>query len=60
MCGSPGQSSGVENREVYEDDRTLLFTVLFDIRGLLTRLVDLVAGGEDDEEEEEREDPEPG
>jgi hypothetical protein len=35
----------VEHREAYEDDRTLLCTVLFDIRGLLARLVELVESG---------------
>jgi hypothetical protein len=49
----------VEKREIYEDDRQLPFTVLFDIRRLLDRLVDFVAGGDDDEEEEGQEDPEP-
>jgi hypothetical protein len=49
----------VEDRELFQDDRALLFVVLFDLRALLARLVALVAGGEDDGREEEEEDPEP-
>lgn len=44
-------SRGMEERRLNEDDRTLLFVVLFDLRALLARLVGLVAGGDDDEEE---------
>jgi hypothetical protein len=38
------------------EDTTLLFEALFDIRGLLARLVAFVEGGEEDGEEEEEED----
>ncbi|HEY4621239.1 MAG TPA: hypothetical protein VIG93_06015 [Gaiellaceae bacterium] len=50
----------MEERERYEDDRQLLFIVLFDLRALLARLVAFVEGGGDDgqEEEGEAEDPE--
>lgn len=58
-CG-PGTVGDVEERERYEDDRQLLFIVLFDLRALLARLVAFVEGGGDDgqEEEGEAEDPE--
>ena len=36
-----------------EDDKRLLFEVLFDLRALLDRLVASVEGGDDDGEEEE-------
>lgn len=45
----------MDERELYEDDRALLFVVLFDLRALLARLVAFVEGGDDDEEEEEGE-----
>ena len=38
----------MDERDLYENDRTLLFIVLFDLRALLARLVALVAGGDDD------------
>ena len=41
------------------DDTTLLFEVLFDIRRLLTQLVDFVEGGDEDGGEEEEETDEP-
>ena len=47
----------MDERDLYEDDRTLLFIVLFDLRALLARLVSFVEGGDDDEEEGESEDP---
>jgi hypothetical protein len=41
-----------------DDDRAVLFAVLFDIRALLSRLIEFVEGGDDGEEEaEEEEDP---
>ena len=45
----------MDERDLYEDDRTLLFVVLFDLRALLARLVAFVEGGDDDEEEERQE-----
>ena len=44
---------------MYEDDRKLLFEVLFDIKALLARLVDYVVGGDDDGGEEAEETDEP-
>lgn len=49
----------MEERALYEDDRTLLFEVLFDIRRLLAQLVDFVEGGDDDDGEEAEETDEP-
>jgi hypothetical protein len=50
------QSHGMEERAFDHDDATLLFEVLFDIKALLARLVELVVGGDDDGEEEEETD----
>jgi hypothetical protein len=46
----------MEERAFDHDDATLLFEVLFDIKALLARLVELVVGGDDDGEEEEETD----
>jgi hypothetical protein len=54
-----GTVVGVEERALYEDDRKLLFEVLFDIRRLLAQLVDFVEGGDDDGGEEAEETDEP-
>jgi hypothetical protein len=54
-----GHARSVDEPAFDRDDTTLLFEVLFDVKKLLSQLMDYVEGGDEDAGEEEEETDEP-